>query len=308
MRLEQLKYIIEIADTGSFTMASERLFIAQPSISQAVTALEKELGTQIFRRSRLGAEPTQLGLQIISHARKAMQQINEVEKLCQTDFTGIHDTITISTIPTLGSSILPKVISLYKKTFPNVTIKIREDGSKRIRHDVLAGNSEIGLISSHDSQPYHVDGLDFQLLLTGKPLAYVGPSSPLAEKKSTSYEEIFQYPLMLFGDSYSLTEYILGRLKEYGTPNVLSFSRSPESIKKFIALTDAIGFGPDISLVNDLYVENGSIIPLEIDDDHTIQFGIITNNGRTISTACETLIKEILLQADHFSRLYLHRL
>lgn len=307
MRLEQLKYIIEIADTGSFTTASERLFIAQPSISQAVTALEKELGTQIFRRSRLGAEPTQIGLQIISYARKSMQQINEIEKLCRTDFAGIHDTITVSAIPTLCSSILPKVISIYKKTFPNVIVKIREDGSKRIRQDVLAGNSEIGLISSHDSQPFRVDGLDYQSLLTGKPMTYVGSASPLANKKCITYEEIFQYPLMLYGEAYSLTEYIIGRLKEYGTPNILSFSRSPESIKKFITQTDAIGFGPDISLVNDPYVENGSVFPIKIDDDHTIQFGLITNNGRPISSACETLIKEILLQADYFSRLYLHR-
>lgn len=306
MRLEQLKYIIEIADTGSFTNASERLFIAQPSISQAVTALEKELDIQIFHRSRLGTEPTQVGLQVISYARKAMLQVNEIEKLCLTDITGINNTIIISAIPALCSSILPRVISLYKKIFPNVTIKIREDGSKKIRQDVLGGSSEIGLISSHDLRPYQVDGLDLQLLFTGKPLAYVGPFSPLAEKKYITYKEISQYPLILYGDTYTLSEYIIGRLKEYGNPNILSFSHSPESIKKFIIQTEAIGFGYDISLVNDPYVENGSIIPITIDDEHSIQFGIITNNGRSIGTACETLIKEILLQSDHFRRLVQH--
>ena len=56
MRLEQLKYIVEIADTGSFTTASERLFIAQPSISQAVTSLEKELNVTMFHRSLIFAE------------------------------------------------------------------------------------------------------------------------------------------------------------------------------------------------------------------------------------------------------------
>ena len=61
MRLEQLYYIVEIADTGSFTASSERLFVSQPSISQSVNALEKELDVTIFKRSRSGAIPTEAG-------------------------------------------------------------------------------------------------------------------------------------------------------------------------------------------------------------------------------------------------------
>ena len=79
MRLEQLRYIIEIADTGSFTMASERLFIAQPSVSQAVTALEKELNMTLFTRYRTGAVPTPLGLKVIAHAREVIKSVGEIE-------------------------------------------------------------------------------------------------------------------------------------------------------------------------------------------------------------------------------------
>ena len=131
MRLEQLRYIIEIADTGSFTSASERLFIAQPSLSQAVASLEKELNVTLFTRYRTGAVPTQIGLQIIAHARDVMRGIGEIEKLTASDCSKISTRITIGVIPTLSAYLLPQVIESYREKFPNVAIRIRDRGRKR---------------------------------------------------------------------------------------------------------------------------------------------------------------------------------
>ncbi len=307
MRLEQLQYIIEIADTGSFTTASERLFIAQPSISQAVNSLEKELNVTLFKRSRLGAEPTDIGRQIIDHARNALNQINEIKKICNSNYADIYDTITVSAIPTLCSALLPKSIASYKKLFPNVTLKIREDGSKNIRWDVHNGSSDFGLVTRHSYITYDTTE-HFHHLFSGKLMAYVGEKSPLARKKITTWQELVQYPVILFGESFSLSDYIVRRLRECGTPNILTSSRNPESIKSFVMETDVVGFGPDVALVNNVHVHNGDIIPLHIDDDEITQFGILTNPGRITSIACEALIKEIMLQAAHFERIHLNML
>lgn len=306
MRLEQLQYIIEIADTGSFTTASERLFIAQPSISQAVNSLEKELNLTLFKRSRLGAEPTEIGQKIIALARNALSQINEIEKIGNSNYAEIYDTITVSAVPTLCATLLPKSIALYKKLFPNVTLKIREEGSKKIRWDVKNGSADFGLVTRHSYISYD-ETEHFHHLFSGKIMAYVGKKSPLAHKKITNYEELVQYPIILFGDAFSLSDYIMNRLKEYGTPQILTSSQNPESIKNFVMETDVIGFGPDVSLVNNLYVHSGDIIPLHIDDAEITQFGILTNPNRLTSVASEALIKEIILQADHFERFYLNR-
>ena len=305
MRLEQLQYIVEIADTGSFTTASEHLFIAQPSISQAVNSLEKELNVTLFKRSRLGAEPTEIGQQIIAQARQALNHINEIHRLSSLNYAEIFDTINVSAVPTLCSTLLPRSVAFYKKNFPNVTIKIREDGSKKIRDDVHRGIADFGLVTRHSYLTYN-SSEDFHLLFSGKLMAYVGTKSPLARKKITSYQELVQYPVILFGEAYSLSDYILQRLGEYGTPNILTSSRNPESIRNFVIETDAVGFGPDVSLANNIYVHNGDIVPLHIDDKEVTQFGIITNPGRATSVACEALIKEIILQADHFERIHLN--
>lgn len=305
MRLEQLLYIIEIADSGSFTTASERLYIAQPSISQAVTALEKELNVTLFKRSRLGAKPTEIGMQVITHARNAMNEINEINKICNSNYEDIYDTITVSAVPTLCISILPKSIAQYKKVFPNVTVRIKEEGSKKIRQDIHNGSSDFGLATKHSYCTYN-DSENFQLLFSGKLMAYVGPKSELAQRKLLTFRDIVPYPVILFGDEFSLSDYIVKRLKEYGHPTILTSSKNPESIKSFVMETDAIGFGPDISLANDIHVLNGNIIPIPIDDPETTQFGILTNSNRSISVACEALIKEILLQANHFERIHLN--
>lgn len=150
MRLEQLRYIVEIADTGSFTAASERLFIAQPSISQAVKALEEELHITIFKRYRTGTIPTQEGGTILEHARNILKDIAEIEKLSQREYREITGSIAIGSIPTLSSLLLPAVSSSYKEVFPNVNIYFSESGSKKIVEKCLKGEIDIGLISYHE--------------------------------------------------------------------------------------------------------------------------------------------------------------
>ncbi|MCD8084292.1 MAG: LysR family transcriptional regulator [Clostridiales bacterium] len=307
MRLEQLQYIVEIADTGSFTTASEHLFIAQPSISQAVSTLEKELNVTIFKRSRLGAEPTSIGSEIISHARKVLSETSEIRKLCSLDYSEIVDTITISTVPTLCSTILPKSISRYKKLFPNVTIKIHEDGSKKIRQEIRSGSADFGLVTRHSYIPYD-DTETFQPLFSGKLMAYVSAKSALAQYKVVRFEDICTYQVVLFGDTFTLSDYIMRQLEKFGTPKILTSSRNPESVMAFVIDTDCVGFAPDVFLAKNIHVYNGDIVPLHIDDPEITQFGILTNPNRSISTANEMLMKEILIQAQHFERVYLNHM
>lgn len=297
MRLEQLKYIIEIADTGSFTMASERLFIAQPSISQAVTALEKELNLTLFNRYRTGAVPTPIGLQVISHARDVMREIGEIEKMSASDYSKLNSTVKIGVIPTLSSILLPKVISAYRRIFPNVSIRICEQGTEKIIRDCMKGDVNLGLISQHEKRTFDKEGqLFFQHLMDGKLMAYVGADSVLANRKKITFKELLPFQLFLYGDEFALHRYCLEQISQYGTPSVISTTHNPESIKHFVMQTEAVGFGPDISLNNDIYVKTGLIYPLEITDASEIHFGILTSRKRKPDLAVDALIKAILAQ------------
>jgi LysR family transcriptional regulator, transcription activator of glutamate synthase operon len=293
MRLEQLHYIIEIADTGSFTMASERLFVAQPSVSQAVTALEKELNLTLFTRYRTGAVPTPMGLKVIAYARDILKNVENIRTLSEGDHAKIKTRVTIASIPTLSTAVLPNVIERFRDSFPNVIIRIREEGTERVISECLSGAADLGLVSSHGKRTFD-DKLIFRHLINGHLMAYVGKASPLAERKRISFRDLLPFQLFLYGDEFSLHQYCLERIGQYGEPNIMSTTHNPESIKRFVMRTQAVGFGPDISLLDDIYVKDGEIIPLEITDAEEIQFGLLTKKERKPDLAADSLIREIL--------------
>ncbi len=293
MRLEQLRYIIEIADTGSFTLASERLFIAQPSISQAVTALEKELNVTLFNRYRTGAVPTTIGLQVIASAREVMRNVGEIEKLTSGDYSKINSKITIGAIPTLSTFLLPQVIPSFQLTFPNVTIRIREQGTEKSVRECQKGDISLGLVSLHGKNQFDPE-FHFHHLINGKLMAYVGPKSILANRARITFRELLPFQLFLYGDEFALHRYCLEQISQYGKPNIMSTTHNPESIKRFVMQTEAVGFGPDISVLNDIYTKTGAIFPLEITDASEVRFGILTRKNRKPDVAVDAFIKEII--------------
>ena len=295
MRLEQLRYIVEIADTGSFTAASERLFIAQPSISQAVKALEEELHITIFKRYRTGTIPTQEGRTILEHARNILKDIAEIEKLSQREYREITGSIAIGSIPTLSSLLLPAVSSSYKEVFPNVNIYFSESGSKKIVEKCLKGEIDIGLISYHgDKQPEVPQSLRIRPLFDGELAVFGGKNSPMAYRDTIAFKNLLPFPLLIYGEDFVLHAYCLEQIRRYGKPNVISMTNNPETIKKYVAQTDAIAFGPYISLKNDIYVKEKQIYPAIISDAQKIHFCLLINQKRNLSIAVDFLIEELV--------------
>lgn len=274
MRLEQLKYIVKIAETGTFTEASAHLFIAQPSISEAVHSLEKELHTKIFMRYRTGAVPTAQGVKIIHHAQRILNEIEEIKDLTIANTAAIEGEINIGTIPSLGTVILPKVINSYREKFPKIRIKIDVQGSTQITEKCEKGALDTGLVSVHERTDFNAKLL-FTPLWTGKLMAYVGKKSPLANRRTILFRELLPYELFLFGKEFSLHRYCLDKIGEYGTPRVMSTTQNPEMIKRFVMQTDTVGFGPDISLKEDIYVRQHLLFPIEISDAVPIKFGTL---------------------------------
>lgn len=83
MKLEQLTYAVEIAQTGSFSKAAENLYLSQPGLSASIKQLEQELGAELFTRHRSGITLTSAGSNFIPYAKKVLQQIRTMQQLCQ---------------------------------------------------------------------------------------------------------------------------------------------------------------------------------------------------------------------------------
>ena len=302
MRMDHLKIIVQIADCGSITAAAEKLHLSQPNVSIAVNSLEEELKTRIFLRSRLGTHPTETGKLVIQQAREILFHIEKIKSI-ENDASLLSGTLSILTVPSMCTTILPKTVGTFKRKFPNVQIDIIEEGTMQIQESILKGEVNIGLGSQYSKFDFDPI-LDFIPLLSTKVMACVSRHSELAHKKNLSYADIIQYPIVILNQEYTIHHHTLSILNKFGNPNILLTARNPASIKGIILEGLAVGFDFEIALKTDPYVQNGDIIPMLINEERQpTHFGIwhIKEHQTSVS---EEFIKELKVQANTFSRLF----
>ncbi|WP_128104012.1 LysR family transcriptional regulator [Paenibacillus sp. DCT19] len=294
MRLEQLKYIIEVANCGSITVAADKLHVSQPNISYAISSLEKELDAVIFHRTRAGTETTEIGRSIIEQAQEIMNQVEILKNTSRNHGSLVEGTLTIGAISGICTSFLPKTLSAVKTKYPNVDLVIHEGHSGEIEEGVIQGKLDIGLVGIPGD--YEFKNLHAHPFMVCKILACVGASSPLASKDKVSFHDIVQYPVV------ASSEHMRKELKRYGTPKELFLSNRTEAAKLVIAEGIATCFYLDVSLKTDPYVKTGQIIPIPVKEDPEVQlFWLHSRKKQTV--ASEAFIQEFLNQVNQFNRL-----
>ncbi|MDF2572819.1 MAG: transcriptional regulator [Sporomusa sp.] len=302
MRIDQLLYLLEIANAGSFSKAAERLHISQPSLSQSIASLEEELGIQLFKRSRHGAQLTETGTRIFDKAYAIHKLMDDIKGVAEKQQSLLSGKLRIASIPSFCMTILPRTALNFKYKFPNIQIEIVEEGSLEIVNYLTNGSIDLGLVSRRSAANFD-DSLSFTPLFEGRVMACVNSRSPYANKKSISLKEIIQWPLVLFNQNYRMHSHLLTLLKQFGEPNILLTAKNSLSIKKVVIEGLAIGFDASIALKSDPFVESGAIIPLDIIEETSTVFGIL-HKKKYLTTASEEFIAELSDQAANFRRIY----
>jgi DNA-binding transcriptional LysR family regulator len=124
VRLPQLEYVIAIAEEGSYTAASTRLTIAQPSLSQQIAALEKELGCQLFERLHRGVRLTPAGKAFLPEARATVLAAQRARRAARAATQLQGGTLEIATIGSMAIGVLPDALTAWHRAHPNVAINI----------------------------------------------------------------------------------------------------------------------------------------------------------------------------------------
>ncbi len=141
---QKYKYVLAVYEEQSFTAASKKLFISQPSLSVAIRNIEKEIGGMLFERSGSGVKPTEIGNAYINAARKMQLAEDEFEKKCL-DINELHTgKLVVGGSNYLSSYVLPKIITLFQDKFPNVEITLVEANSIRLRE--MLHHEEVDII------------------------------------------------------------------------------------------------------------------------------------------------------------------
>ena len=126
MTLTQLEYTLAVAEVGNFTLAAEKCFVTQPTLSMQVQKLEEELGVTIFNRSTKPLQVTDVGEKVLFQARKIVEESSRMNDVISEEKGIIGGTLKVGIIPTVSSTLLPLFLNIFIKKHKNVELKIEE--------------------------------------------------------------------------------------------------------------------------------------------------------------------------------------
>ena len=201
MRIQQLHYIVKIVETGSMNEAAKQLFITQPSLSNAVRDLEREMGIEIFIRNPKGITLTKDGVEFLSYARQILEQTALLEERYKSKNTN-RELFSVSSQH--YAFVVNAFVSLLEGTdMSRYELFLRETRTYEIIDDVKNFRSEIGVLFlnsyNHDvlTKMFDDNHLTYTSLFRTRPHIFVSKNNPLASKKTGNYWKIWKTSLTL---------------------------------------------------------------------------------------------------------------
>ena len=202
MTLQQLKYAITVAQTGTITEAAEKLYISQPSLTNAIHELEKEMNIEIFTRTNKGIIVSKDGEDFLGYARQVLEQAEVLEDKYKGGGGG-KKKFCISTQH--YSFAVNAFVDLIKKYGQDeYDFSIRETQTYEIIEDVANRNSELGIIFMDDfndvvlNKILKSNDLEFHQLYSAKPHVFISRRHPLAGKQIITNEQLEAYPYLSY--------------------------------------------------------------------------------------------------------------
>lgn len=270
MRIQQLYYIIKIAETGSMNEAAKQLFITQPSLSNAVRDLEKEMNIKIFFRNSKGITLTKDGMEFLSYARQIVEQTELLEERYKNPTTKRQ---LFSVSSQHYAFVVNAFVSLLKEIdMEDYELFLRETRTWEIIDDVKNFRSEIGvLFLNHFNRDVLLKLLDdnrlsYTHLFTASPHVFISKTNPLASKKSITLDELSDFPYLSYEqgihNSFYFAEEIL--VQDHHKKSIVVSDRAT----LFNLLIGLNGYTIATGVLNSNLNGNNIVsIPLECDDE-----------------------------------------
>lgn len=293
MRIDQLIYLVEVSKYQSISLAAEKLHITQPTISQALNALETELNVKLFHRSRHGTIPTDDGKIILEKAIEILEKINEIRDVSSGDTSLLSGTLSVAAIPSISMNILSNTIASFTNNYPGITLNILENYSSAIEEEVRSERVSLGFVAKETPFPLFGKDFLFEKLFKGHVMACVGRKSPLSTYTEISYKELVKYPLVSFQSKSPFSDKIMSYLSNYDEPSILFDSDANQGTgKQILAEGVGIGFVSSLLIKNDPYFQSNKLVAIPISGEKIdIYYGYIRLKSRQLSPASKEFLK-----------------
>ena len=278
MTIQQLRYVIAIAECGSISMAAQRMFVAQSSVSKAVAELEKEMGITIFNRNNRGVYLSEDGTRFLSYARQVIEQTDLLEK----EFKETPPSRRVFSVSSQHYAFVVNAFVQLVREYgeDRYEFTLRELKTNEIIEDVRTGRSDIGILflSRFNREVLmHIlasEEMEFTKLFTAKPHVFVSRGNPLAKKKKVTLEDLRAYPRLTYDQGLKNSFYFAEELHitEDSPKNIVVSDRATlfnlliglngYTIASGVLSSDLNGDGiVSIPLKSDEYMDIGYIVP-----------------------------------------------
>lgn len=294
MTLQQLRYVVSVAEAGSITVAAKALYISQPSLSNAIRDVEAEVGLTIFVRSRTGVSLTNEGMEFLGYARQVLQQMELLEDkyisaLPQKTRFGVstqHYTFTENAFVDLVKRFGQDRYEFY----------FNEAGTHQILEDVKNRISDLGIIylSAENEtvlrKTLEEFGLCFVPLFSAKPHVFLQKEHPLSGKEKLKLSDLELYPRLNFVQGNYESSYYSEELFSTIPADKEIRINDRGAIVNFMvglnAYTISSGIFPK-------YLHGDRIVAVPLDENELMQIGYVINEKQELSELGNIYISEL---------------
>ena len=248
MELHQLEYLVAVAEEGSVTRAAEKLMLAQPSLSQQLRKLEREVGQPLFDRLPRGVVLTEAGRRLVENARRILAGVQDARRHVADARSGVAGPLILGVIPTVAPFVIPGLTAAFLGDFPEVELTLIEDVTPGLVDRLERAEIDLALASSvEDSRRVLVERV------ATEPLWLLLPAGHrLAGRPAIAWSSLRRERFLALQSMHCLGEQVQQVCAEKGlVPRIVSQGAQLATIAAMVSAGLGVSIVPDVMRVGD---------------------------------------------------------
>jgi LysR family hydrogen peroxide-inducible transcriptional activator len=234
MTITQLQYVLAVAEHKNFTLAAEKCFVTQPTLSMQIQKVEEELKIQIFDRTKKPIQLTDIGQKIVNQAKNIVNEADRMKDIVEQQKGFIGGEFRLGIIPTIMPTLLPMFLNTFIKKFPKVKLIIEELNTDEIIVKLKNGNLDAAIAAT----PLSEEKLKEIVLYYEPFVAYIPEKHRIADKKEIEVSDLNLDEILLLQDGHCFRDGILNLCKNQDVVSLNNFQIQSGSFETLIKLAD----------------------------------------------------------------------
>jgi LysR family hydrogen peroxide-inducible transcriptional activator len=244
MEMHQLRYFAAVARTGSFSRAAEQCHVSQPSLSQQIQKLERNLGQRLFDRLGRRAVLTDAGRLLRERAEAILESVDDAERRLRNTDDYQRGSLSIGAIPTIAPYLLPLVLPDFLKKLPQVELTIQEDVTQHLLASIVVGDLDLALVAL----PVNDARIQSEALFTEPLLLAVARKHRLAKRRRITLDDFRTERFILLNEMHCLSDQVLSFCKAHDCqPWIACRGEQITTVQSMIAMDQGVSLLPDMA-------------------------------------------------------------